>query len=845
MYEYVRRQQELQPNVFATKTFQWMDGGLRDSHWARLYSRNAAADPLLHPSAGLFAGMRVPSKPGTFGALQRSAAGLTPHRALFAFKRHRQSSDTAANRPLSGTTGAFWPRRRGFTVPANSQPPVLAEVDVPAKDQVALQRGRGATVAVDYSGAGTVNGPGSVDIPDAGPPAEAGGPISATIMPQQRTAAAPAAQAAAASGNIESDGASSPPPFPPLPSAAPLAPPPQLQSSFSPPLSPRPRTICHRARLLMHRVRNKAASDDHTYEKQPPSGPSASRAQPARAAPPPPSHTIASVLCPSPRPTPGSPDSAQHGSRLAAPQPLARPRPGARSPRVLPRSPLATPMTVLAADPSEDEATGPSSSDEEGRSCQVCLRFKSIEWIVSCDAGHPLCFGCVQVHVKRLLANTAACTVVCPSGSCAAGISNKHLRACLPPHRLQRLLANRCHSNRTSGLLKRSLSMCTRWKSTDSGGKASFANSSDEGFDAPLIAVTSPGGATAAEDSAHTRRAGALTIVAAPQEHNAAVKAGHLGPNQPNQPGVAAQQQRLSTSMPVLYRESGASSSSDTSGPILSELTTVGPASINSVVVAASVAADSALTLSPESVGSRLRRVPKAREQLGLSTSAYDGPIPRPHKPHNGASSGSDRPAFIHSMYESGTASPHPQAPSPVSSGSPLSWQPPERLCAQLPSTLRTPPQPPAVPLPLPPAFRASATWITPGQRYSGYTENMLLNATLFETIRRRAPSDGEDSDGSVVEYPIHPRSGVSGQRLPIQGTLPGSAAGSNAATTADNANDDDDSAGVYIPTWRRPTTARQPQPLWADAQYGSQSGLLCEAAELNFDLYETLHRRR
>ncbi|KAJ2408786.1 hypothetical protein GGF41_006641, partial [Coemansia sp. RSA 2531] len=120
--------------------------------------------------------------------------------------------------------------------------------------------------------------------------------------------------------------------------------------------------------------------------------------------------------------------------------------------------------------------------------------------------------------------------------------------------------------------------------------------------------------------------------------------------------------------------------------------------------------------------------------------------------------------------------------------------------------------------------------------RYSGYTENILLNATLFETIRRRSsPVDSCESDQhSLTDSPLIPRTPAA-PRPPVP----------NMAEVKPSPPADDDT-GVYIPTWRRNEDARAQyqMPLWAGSEFGSQSGVLCEAAELNFDLYETLHRR-
>ncbi|KAJ2660351.1 hypothetical protein IW148_003826 [Coemansia sp. RSA 1199] len=817
MYEFVRRQQELQPNAFTSKTFQWMDGSLRESSWVKLYSRNIPTDPLAQSSSSLFLGSRSQSKPGV---LQRSAGAIAPHR--FAFRRHRQSSETA--RPPSGISGTFGLRRRGFTMPASSQPlatlasevadmPANAVADTPGNTvaDTPVARRRGETMV--ELGAGETGS----------------GPISATIMPHPGQSALGSAQAIwpdAPTAHSDSPCIS---PSHSIPS--PLVYPAQhLQSSFSPPHSPRPRTICNRARALMNRVRAKRPS---------PLKHASSPAPPDPAAPP---VAISSVLryanqTPSiGRSRIGPPLSS---TQVPAPQsahmsPSLTPHnlPGVRQPRALPRSPLANPEVLTAFTPEEHtaddtkpahrspatgngpmaapsnphraESSSSSSSGEEGRVCRVCSRYKSTEWVVECDSGHALCFGCVQAHVKQLLANTKVYTVVCPSGSCAASIAIKQLRACLPPHRLQQLVANRRRNdNRASGLLRRSFSACVRWNSTDSGGRASQANLNDSAFDAPITMVTEP--------DWPVRRAGAVAVADADEDS-----------------------MRFSASMPVLHPGSDTSPTGSSSGQLLSELTCVGPGSVDSVVIAASAAADSAVTLSPESAGSRLRRVPKCREPLSPHLDGLDI-----SQPFESLDIGQPellpselRALAVHSMYEARQMSPLHQDLSDMSemsemSGSPVSWQPASRIWAgRIPVTTSVEQQPPP---PLPAAFRSSATWITPGQRYSGYTENLLLNATLFETIRRTSPDS--DNECAGIDFSALPQHPPPGQRMPIPEL---------------SAHPTDDDAGVYIPTWRRPAGSGVPSlPLWADAQYGEQSGLLSEAAELNFDLYETLHRRR
>ncbi|KAJ2455441.1 hypothetical protein EV183_000773 [Coemansia sp. RSA 2336] len=251
-----------------------------------------------------------------------------------------------------------------------------------------------------------------------------------------------------------------------------------------------------------------------------------------------------------------------------------------------------------------------------------------------------------------------------------------------------------------------------------------------------------------------------LSVSAKPSQP--CVDNGFDAPLDPQPVGVGeADAERFSASMPVLN-----ASSSGPTGPMLSELTSVEPGSVDSLVLAASAAADSSQTLSPQLLGSRLRRVPQA-----LS------PQICPASPDREPTRDS-----VHSIA--------PQA---------------------------EPKLPPA-------PFKASATWITPSQRYSGFAENLLLNATLFETIRRSSVDE-------VSELPFSSAPSTA-QRMPIPQSV------------ISQSNDDDDDDGVYIPTWRKPSGSNLPPSISDEDKYESQSGVLNEAAELNFYLYETLHRR-
>ncbi|KAJ2848910.1 hypothetical protein IWW36_003000 [Coemansia brasiliensis] len=641
-------------------------------------------DPLARSSSSLF------PEPHRQGAMQRSTG------KLFTFRRHRQSSEA---RPSAG--GNPGTRRRGFTMPLSYEPPELPEE--------VLQRGRGATVAGEHEAdrrgsegdykAGRLSNGGDYkasrssgkDKFGMGSNYEAGRistewPINRTIMPQR-----PAQQAARQ--EAENSRAEQSAPFSSSAFAAA-----HLHSSFSPPGTPPRRTICSRARLLMTRICGKKQGT-----MQPPLD--------SQRTPPP--FSMSSALCttkPASRVDPQAPRGpvAQSGAR----QP-ARVFPASRQPRALPRSPLANP--VVLADEAPVETADPAahttdeSSSEEDRKCQLCTQYRAAEWTVECNSGHVLCFGCVQAHVRQLLAaNSTTWDVPCPA-ECTASISIKQLHACLPPRRVQQLVANRRQSK--AGLLQRSLSLSVRPSQP----------SLDDGFDAPL---------------------------------------------DPQQPAHVSEEstERFSASMPVLNPNS-----IDPSGPMLSELTSVEPGSVDSLVLAASAAADSSQTLSPQLLGSRLRRIPQA----------LSPPAPCPASPDH-------EPARDADPSHHSKASPHDLEPK----------------------------QPP------PAEFRASATWITPSQRYSGFAENLLLNATLFETIRRSSIDEGSELPFSSTPS--------AGQRMPIpQSVIPHS--------------DDDD--GVYIPTWRKPSGSNLPPSICDEEQYGSQSGVLCEAAELNFYLYETLRR--
>ncbi|KAJ2680247.1 hypothetical protein GGI25_000840 [Coemansia spiralis] len=816
MYDYVRRQQELQPSMFTTKTFQWMDNTAREPSWVKMYSKNAPIDPLAYSSSSIFNGQRSLSRPGgTLGLFQRSAASLTPHRALLAFRRHRQNSD-AAVRPPSGVPSSFRSRRRGFTAPPGSQPPPLftAAVSTTSSAKASAPTAAGAAYAVYVSE--------NLSQTDA--------PINTQALPHS------IAQ------------------FPELQAQRGNSSPYNISSVFC--------------------GSTKAALDCDTDDA------STTRYKQRRA------FTTGSTAT-------GVPGQASDAvKRLQPRRPSAHAFPGGKQPRVLPRSPLVNPSAIIEAgaqdnlnvSSSSDEeavkiggltaqsnggatngkpATGESSSsDDDGMTCQLCTHYRGLEWIVCCKSDHQLCFGCVQNHVKRLLATTNAFAVSCPLEKCNANISTKNLLNCLPPQRMQQLEANRRRNSKLKRNVTRHLSLNNPRDPNGKANAAGLANESSEGFDAPLVVADGRSSMDSPSQAALDQHAKGVSFVI-----NDAYASDYVLANGMLKVSID-DEQKLSASMPILRpANNSAADKKDISSQIMySELTRVSTTSMDSVVLAASVAADSGLSLSPESVGSRLRRVPKGQDNLNGDVKAIGSPenvasdfleLSTPslgqsvflnngvthdyQQPHQSVPSSAVYD-YSNVNFDSYLQTPRPpHAVSFVSSSSPISWQAPAKYITQLTETT-TPliayiQQQSDVSPSLPLQLHATETWIAPEQQPLGYAENMLLNATLFETIRRKSTRfDGDESDDDYSDNPYLTRSNLSHRPpMPMMHEHPQAAA---------NGNDDD---GVYIPTWRRPETAAREHaiPLWTDAQYESQSGVLCEAAELNFDLYETLHRRR
>ncbi|KAJ1820631.1 hypothetical protein LPJ60_003098 [Coemansia sp. RSA 2675] len=783
MYDYVRRQQELQSNMFSSKTFQWMDHGnaasnsVREPGWVKVYAKDLPTDPLAYSSSSLFTAPRA-----TPNAFQRTAANLSPHRSLFTFRRQRQNSD-AATRPPSGISSAFQQRRRGFTAPPGSQP--------------------------SFDG------------------------IPATLRGAHHHLANGSRRDMPASHKDTAD--------------------PQRGSSKVPSED--------YARSLMHRVRHlkpgshKQPSD---YAPQPSNGQGGaatgggiglSSAQirhvgPSYNARPRASRSRGSARRPQPR-RPPPPPSAELG---AVPKS-----------RALPRSPLANPLVItntaaterveVVPDKPTSSQSDSMSSDEDILKCGLCHRYKGTDWIVHCDAGHTMCFGCIQNHVKALLAAKPSADVVfCPSAGCQSYIPSKFLRQCLSPQRFKQIVDNCVQGYQARQTAKRSASLVANGADRAEEGalhSLGLANMSEEGFDEPII-VTGTGARSESPEVASNCALPSRSV--ATDIHGLAQAVNGLTVDD----GAPADEQLFSASMPALPRHRPAEPRQpDIPAVVVSSLTTLERVSMNSLVFAASVAANSSLTLSSESVGSRLRRVAKAQENVRLSPGSHstgafeESPMSldqTPVFPHNDSQTALQQRSTS-ALYDYAdmdldaymrTPQP-PQIPLFASAASPMSWSPqppPSQQQAKHASVRAPPPLPPS----LPAHFRATATWITPEQRYSGYTENIMLNATLFETIRRKSSPVGscESDQHSFNDSPPAPRAPAA----------PRPSVPSMVEEKPPIATDDD--SGVYIPTWRRTDDARaqHQMPLWAGSEFGSQSGVLCEAAELNFDLYETLHRR-
>ncbi|KAJ2802288.1 hypothetical protein H4S07_004730, partial [Coemansia furcata] len=589
MYDYVRRQQELQSNMFTSKTFQWMDhsnnGSVREPGWVKVYAKDLPTDPLAYSSSSLFTAPRA-----TPNAFQRTAANLSPHRSLFTFRRQRQNSD-AATRPPSGISSVFPQRRRGFTAPPGSQPSFDG---IPVASDGAQHPSSGGRHDAPASHKAVVDpNPNSTN-------QSAPMPIG---MPQS---------ALAGGGGTDSA-------FAHIPFADGSKPTNEDDYVRDPSFSS--------SRSLMHRVRH--------LKPGPPSQPSdyvpQAGARPGGGL----GHSSAQIqhAGPSynarPRAT-RSRVSARRPQQRRPPPPPSSELGGAPKSRALPRSPLANPLVIVdtaavtervevVPDKPTSAQSSSMSSDEEILMCELCRRYKGADWIVHCDASHTVCFGCMQSHVKALLVEKPSADVVfCPCGSCQSYIPSKFLRQCLSPQRFKQIVDNCVLGYQARQSAKRSASLATNGGDRAEEGalrSLGLANMSEEGFDEPVIVTDAGARSDSPEVPAHCALP-SRSVVTDIHGLAQAVNGLTVGDRAP------AGDQPFSASMPVLPRRSHQPAEPrlpDVPAAFVSELTNIERASINSLVFAASVAANSSLTLSPESVGSRLRRVPKAQENVRLS----------------------------------------------------------------------------------------------------------------------------------------------------------------------------------------------------------------------------------
>ncbi|KAJ1957751.1 hypothetical protein GGI12_004936, partial [Dipsacomyces acuminosporus] len=134
MYDYVRRQQEAQPHLFASKTFRWVDSSLQEPSWVKVCSTHLPSDPMLaSPSIGQSPRQHAPrssSRLAILGIFQRPFTGSTSSHPnergrSFVNRRPRRNSDAAATAmpARNGALEATVRRRRGFTTPLSAQPP--------------------------------------------------------------------------------------------------------------------------------------------------------------------------------------------------------------------------------------------------------------------------------------------------------------------------------------------------------------------------------------------------------------------------------------------------------------------------------------------------------------------------------------------------------------------------------------------------------------------------------------------------------------------------------------------------------------------------------------------------
>lgn len=904
MYDYVRRQQESQPtSKFSTKTFRWMDSGnVSNRSWVKTYAKDGPTDPLAYSSYSLFTSPAMTATAAASGpprkssVLQRSAASLAPHLTLRSLRRHHHHNN---NQPAT----AFSLRRRGFTAPPNASHPSISQLESAITDDRNIQSSTVALAAIDNHTA------------DFEPITQLHSSQVAFVGPDRKdhlhNMHVPEQLSFPEKRNDSSLFTFAPPPRPPNTFASLRPPPPQLQSSFSPPLSPHAtRTFCSRARSLVHKVRTLTQQyhhHHHHHHNHHHSGYSSGvMSSPVIISSPPlPTQqrteqrmgvvTSKEHTQPAASSTISAPRSHRTGGGGSTPKAI----PGRlQQQRVLPRSPLATHMT-LADVPSSPDSDDPqasirkpstsgslslslslssssSSSDEDPVWCQSCRRYKGVDWVVECEQHHDLCFGCVQNHVKMLLLkNPLLHTVICPLTPCQSRIASSYLRACLPPQRIQKLMENQMKRRKHS--LQRSVSLCCGQPSTVDTTAASAVSPAsigsipdahdEEGFDEPIIVETPKLSIDSCSFSFEDVGQQLTRSIANLHTEGDSEDGSGQQPSS-NSSSDSGRRKRYSASTPSLPLPHIESSSHPT-GPIekpsasrmFSELTSIEPGSMDSVVLAASVAADSSLTLSPESVGSKLRRVPRAQDNINANTQL---PVPRVRIPSASfANDGGDfsfqpSPNILHNNNALQFSCPEIDMDFGGSGGGSNSLVPPswKQLGGSRSKTAVADSKHETSPGKRKSMRKSSSAWtiISPDQQDVGYLEDVMLSARLFETIRRLPTTsmgdgsynDDDSSDCSSPRLPFY--TAPPAQHLQQEHPLHHRPPLPDMPRPNTTANFGDNSDGVFIPSWRRPDTTGKPvdpssSPLWSNSP--ESAGILCEDAAVTFELYRTLRRQR
>ncbi|KAJ2333239.1 hypothetical protein GGH91_005982, partial [Coemansia sp. RSA 2671] len=251
--------------------------------------------------------------------------------------------------------------------------------------------------------------------------------------------------------------------------------------------------------------------------------------------------------------------------------------------RALPRSPLANPLVItntaaterveVVPDKPTSSQSDSMSSDEDILKCGLCHRYKGTDWIVHCDAGHTMCFGCIQNHVKALLAAKPSADVVfCPSAGCQSYIPSKFLRQCLSPQRFKQIVDNCVQGYQARQTAKRSASLVANGADRAEEGalhSLGLANMSEEGFDEPII-VTGTGARSESPEVASNCALPSRSV--ATDIHGLAQAVNGLTVDD----GAPADEQLFSASMPALPRHRPAEPRQpDIPAVVVSSLTTL------------------------------------------------------------------------------------------------------------------------------------------------------------------------------------------------------------------------------------------------------------------------------